>query len=396
MKINKIVGVVSLLTLSAVAVSYASIDKNLKYGQRDKEVTELQEFLIDKGLLKTTPSNFFGLLTLKAVKVYQTSAGISPTGFVGALTREKINKEIDTEIASSNEAERVESIVNVNTPQTGTQPITNNQNTSSTPEDSVYDTSTKTDSLGRKVTIIQDPNYKFLNIVRAKVEVSGGKIITGFFYKNTKTFVEENATQTTSSVNVPNQDIVKLVDYCKNIEGTQTKVPDNMLVGNDGVCFTKQVQEVNSVTTTSVQNVPIAQQTEPIKILTIRSTDGINFQIRSNKDIDFSTLKFTMPVCSTPSPSGCQDWTNPEVLNVTVSTKEGGPMSNFCQNGICSMKNYNITLSKNLVDFVPLALANSGRLMKISISDTDGQTKVLESSIFRKIDGTTGGVDVGN
>lgn len=105
MKTATILGIVSLLVLGTVSSVFASIDKNLKYGQRDPEVAELQEFLIDRGLLKTAPTNFFGLLTLKAVKAYQLSVNVSPTGFVGVLTREKINKEIDIEIASSTEAE---------------------------------------------------------------------------------------------------------------------------------------------------------------------------------------------------------------------------------------------------------------------------------------------------
>ena len=51
---------------------------------------------INKGFLKTTKSNYFGSLTLKAVKLYQASIKLSPTGFVGALTREKINSEISS------------------------------------------------------------------------------------------------------------------------------------------------------------------------------------------------------------------------------------------------------------------------------------------------------------
>lgn len=105
MKIIKIISLVSLVVMGTVSVSFASVDKNLKYGQRDKEVTELQEFLIDKGFLKTSPSNFFGLLTLKAVKAYQTSMGVSSTGYVGVLTRQKINDEIAVDLVSSNQAE---------------------------------------------------------------------------------------------------------------------------------------------------------------------------------------------------------------------------------------------------------------------------------------------------
>ncbi|HCC05740.1 TPA: hypothetical protein DEP94_00020 [Candidatus Nomurabacteria bacterium] len=101
----KILGIVLLSIFGSTYFTFASIDKNLKYGQRNNEVMELQEFLIDKGFLKTTPTNFFGLLTLKAVKSYQANTGVSPTGFVGVLTREKINNEIALELASSNEAE---------------------------------------------------------------------------------------------------------------------------------------------------------------------------------------------------------------------------------------------------------------------------------------------------
>lgn len=111
MKIIKIVVTTSMFLIGVTSSVFASIDKNLKYGQRDKEVMELQEFLIDIGLLKSLPSNFFGLLTLKAVKAYQASAGLSPTGFVGTLTREKINKEIADEVASSNQAEKDETSV---------------------------------------------------------------------------------------------------------------------------------------------------------------------------------------------------------------------------------------------------------------------------------------------
>lgn len=102
---KKTISFALLLVLGATSVSYASIDKNLKYGQRDKEVTELQEFLIDGGFLNGTPTTFFGLLTLKAVKAYQKSVSVSPTGYVGVLTRQKINDTIASETASSTQAE---------------------------------------------------------------------------------------------------------------------------------------------------------------------------------------------------------------------------------------------------------------------------------------------------
>src|SRR3990167_6075773 len=89
-------------------VSFASIDTNLKYGSRGTEVTELQEFLIDKGFLTgQTTGNFF-TLTRKAVISYQTSVGLPSTGFVGPLTRTKINDGLSVDDTSSNTAEVAE------------------------------------------------------------------------------------------------------------------------------------------------------------------------------------------------------------------------------------------------------------------------------------------------
>ena len=89
-------------------VSFASIDTNLKYGSRGTEVTELQEFLIDKGFLTgQTTGNFF-TLTRKAVISYQTSVGLPSTGFVGPLTRTKINDGLSMDDTSSNTAEVAE------------------------------------------------------------------------------------------------------------------------------------------------------------------------------------------------------------------------------------------------------------------------------------------------
>ena len=248
---KKTISVVSLLTLSLVSVSYASIDKNLKYGQRDKEVTELQEFLIDKGLLKTTPSNFFGLLTLKAVKAYQTSIGVSSTGFVGVLTREKINKEIDVEVASSNEAEKAEASLTTNTAQTNTQ-VTANTNTSTTSSDSIYDSNLKIDKLGRKVTITQDPNYKFLNIVRAKVDILGSATLTGFFYKDTKTFLTEADISLQQSIT--EDQLKKKAEPVNNLTNTQTQTQPVVTNNNNGLqTYTPIVQPVVSKKNISVE-----------------------------------------------------------------------------------------------------------------------------------------------
>jgi hypothetical protein len=73
-----------------------ALTKNLTYRSRDastnEDVSALQDFLQAKGYLNSEPTGFFGIATLKAVKKLQSDNHINPTGFVGALTRAKINE----------------------------------------------------------------------------------------------------------------------------------------------------------------------------------------------------------------------------------------------------------------------------------------------------------------
>lgn len=82
-------------TLLMPFAAHASIDKNLYYGlTNDDQVSQLQTFLISKGDLNgTVTGNFYGK-TLGAVQVYQSSQHITPTGFVGPVTRTAINTEL--------------------------------------------------------------------------------------------------------------------------------------------------------------------------------------------------------------------------------------------------------------------------------------------------------------
>ena len=64
---------------------------NLTIGSTGITVSALQQFLFDRGFLKTAPTGFFGTATKDAVSAFQKSSGISPTGFVGPLTRTKID-----------------------------------------------------------------------------------------------------------------------------------------------------------------------------------------------------------------------------------------------------------------------------------------------------------------
>ena len=71
-----------------------SVVNNLRYRDRDVnkdgEISTLQDFLQTKGYLNNEPTGYFGLLTLSAVKNFQSANGISATGYVGPTTRAKI------------------------------------------------------------------------------------------------------------------------------------------------------------------------------------------------------------------------------------------------------------------------------------------------------------------
>lgn len=54
------------------------------------EVSQLQDFLQSKGYLNSEPTGYFGLLTQAAVKRFQTASGILSYGYVGPVTRGKI------------------------------------------------------------------------------------------------------------------------------------------------------------------------------------------------------------------------------------------------------------------------------------------------------------------
>jgi peptidoglycan hydrolase-like protein with peptidoglycan-binding domain len=58
----------------------------------NNEVTKLQEFLLDIGLLDTDPTGYFGAATLKAVKAFQKQSGLINSGLVGEYTRKAIKE----------------------------------------------------------------------------------------------------------------------------------------------------------------------------------------------------------------------------------------------------------------------------------------------------------------
>lgn len=77
----------SCLSLESTGLRYRATD-----AKTNGEVTLLQDFLEDQGLLKSPSRGFFGSATFTAVKQFQRGSDLTPTGYVGSLTRAKINE----------------------------------------------------------------------------------------------------------------------------------------------------------------------------------------------------------------------------------------------------------------------------------------------------------------
>jgi peptidoglycan hydrolase-like protein with peptidoglycan-binding domain len=111
----------SLVLLALPMVAFASLDTNLYYGVKNQsQVRELQEFLIDKGLLSSEATGNFYSLTLKAVKKYQEAQGLPQTGYVGTMTRGAINQELAALLVDTEAELAQEPVVEVAQP---TQPV---------------------------------------------------------------------------------------------------------------------------------------------------------------------------------------------------------------------------------------------------------------------------------
>lgn len=79
---------------STAASTGYKFNTNLTVGSTGADVVALQDWLASKGFLSIpagTSKGYFGQLTKSAVSAYQASAGLPATGFVGPMTREKLN-----------------------------------------------------------------------------------------------------------------------------------------------------------------------------------------------------------------------------------------------------------------------------------------------------------------
>jgi hypothetical protein len=71
-----------------LGVSTFNFGRNLGFGIRGSDVTELQKMLIDEGYLKiSTPTQYFGPLTKSALIKWQAKNKIPATGFFGSMSR---------------------------------------------------------------------------------------------------------------------------------------------------------------------------------------------------------------------------------------------------------------------------------------------------------------------
>ena len=76
-------------------MAFGAITADLGYGSRGDSVTELQQFLVEKGFLNVEATGNFFNLTKTAVISYQSSKGLPATGFVGPLTRAEIAIDLE-------------------------------------------------------------------------------------------------------------------------------------------------------------------------------------------------------------------------------------------------------------------------------------------------------------
>lgn len=83
------------VTIFEIPQNIPSFNRDLYFGMRNNsDVTDLQELLTDQGYYAGPITGNFGLLTLSAVKKFQSAHGISPTGYFGPRSRAVANEII--------------------------------------------------------------------------------------------------------------------------------------------------------------------------------------------------------------------------------------------------------------------------------------------------------------
>jgi peptidoglycan hydrolase-like protein with peptidoglycan-binding domain len=98
-----IVGQATLAKLPPIGVGFgeekakvSTEQEMLKLGDRGEAVRVLQQHLIQAGYLKGEPTGYYGTVTTDAVKRFQASNYLQPTGIAGPTTRGKVYASINT------------------------------------------------------------------------------------------------------------------------------------------------------------------------------------------------------------------------------------------------------------------------------------------------------------
>lgn len=92
-----------VILLALPCVSLASVDRDLSYGSKGDDVSEVQDFLIDQGFLKGSTTGNYYSLTRTAVMKWQKSIGLPSSGYFGKMSREEFNAIADSAASSTDE-----------------------------------------------------------------------------------------------------------------------------------------------------------------------------------------------------------------------------------------------------------------------------------------------------
>lgn len=88
---KKIVVLILCMLLLSVTQVEAVLTTDFSVGIKNDSVKEIQRLLISQQLLTGDATGYFGSQTMKAVQKFQTREGLKPTGYVGQLTRTRMN-----------------------------------------------------------------------------------------------------------------------------------------------------------------------------------------------------------------------------------------------------------------------------------------------------------------
>lgn len=92
---NKTILIIKTVSVPAPTATSVVFGQDLKPGLSNNDVKKLQDALINENLLDNkSATGYFGPMTLQAVLAYQQRYSIPMTGFVGPLTRAKLNESM--------------------------------------------------------------------------------------------------------------------------------------------------------------------------------------------------------------------------------------------------------------------------------------------------------------